>query len=134
MSMGCPLLDEIPHRSYDEDGTHVVELDIVDGIRGPKGAVHGGLIASLVDRAAAYAAVQASHRHVVTSGVALSYLTGAETGPLRAIAVVLRCGRRQVVVDVQVHDAGREQRLVAAALVTLSTLPGEAGAPAEADA
>ncbi|HEX3982020.1 MAG TPA: hypothetical protein VHW93_12370, partial [Acidimicrobiales bacterium] len=53
MSMGCPLLDPLPHRSYGDGSAHVVELDITDGIRGPSGAVHGGLVASLVDRAGA---------------------------------------------------------------------------------
>ncbi len=31
--MGCPLLDQLPHRSYDVDGTHVVELDITEDMR-----------------------------------------------------------------------------------------------------
>jgi uncharacterized protein (TIGR00369 family) len=123
--MGCPLLDQLPHRSYDKDGTHVVELDITDEIRGPVGAVHGGLIASLADRAGAYAAVRASHRSVVTSSVALSYLAAASVGPLRAVAVVLRIGRQQGVVEVRVFDVGRENRLVATALLTMSFLPGE---------
>jgi uncharacterized protein (TIGR00369 family) len=122
MSMGCPLLDQLPHRSYDEDGTHVVELDITDDIRGPSGAVHGGLIASLVDRAGAYAVHRDSQRMVVTSSVALNYLAAATAGPLQAVATTLRIGRRQGVVEVRVHDAGREGLLVATALLTLSYL------------
>jgi uncharacterized protein (TIGR00369 family) len=127
--MGCPLLDQLSHRSYDEDGTHVVELDITSEIRGPRGAVHGGLIASLADRAGAYAVVQASQRPVVTSSVALSYLAAATVGPLRAVAATLRVGRRQAVVEVRIYDAGRENRLAATALLTMSYLPGEAFQP-----
>jgi uncharacterized protein (TIGR00369 family) len=122
MSMGCPLLDQLPHRSYDEDGTHVVELDITEDIRGPSGAVHGGLIASLVDRAGAYAAHRDSQRTVVTSSVALNYLAAADAGPLQAVATTLRIGGRQGVVEVRVHDAGRDGLLVATALLTLSYL------------
>jgi uncharacterized protein (TIGR00369 family) len=122
MSMGCPLLDQLPHRSYDEDGTHVVELDITNDIRGPSGAVHGGLIASLVDRAGAYAVHRDSQRTVVTSSVALNYLAAASAGPLQAVATTLRIGRRQGVVEVRVHDAGRDHLLVATALLTLSYL------------
>jgi uncharacterized protein (TIGR00369 family) len=120
MSMGCPLLDQLPHRTYDEDETHVVEVDITDGMRGPTGAVHGGLIASIVDRAGAYAAHRASRRPVATSSVALSYLAAATVGPLRAVATTLRTGGRQGVVEVRVRDGGRADLLVATALLTLS--------------
>jgi uncharacterized protein (TIGR00369 family) len=129
MSMGCPLLEQIPHRSYDDGDAHVVEAEIVDEIRGPTGAVHGGVIASIVDRAAAYAAVRARGHPVVTSSVALSYLDAATEGPLRARAVVLRAGRRQGVVEVHVHDAGRDNRLVATALLTVSYVAGEIPQP-----
>ena len=107
----------------------MVELDITSEIRGPRGAVHGGLIASLADRAGAYAVVQASQRPVVTSSVALSYLAAATVGPLRAVAATLRVGRRQAVVEVRIYDAGRENRLAATALLTMSYLPGEAFQP-----
>ena len=120
MSMGCPLLDQLPHRSYDEGDAHVVEVEITDDMRGPSGAVHGGLIASVVDRAGAYAAHRAGRRSVATSGVALSYLASADTGPLRAVATALRVGGRQGVVEVRVHDAGKDDLLVATALLTLS--------------
>ena len=123
--MGCDLLDGLSHRSYDEEGTHVVELDITDDIRGPRGAVHGGLIACLADRAGAYAAVRSSGRSVVTSGVALSYMASARVGPLRAVAVALRIGRQQGVVEVRVYDHGQENRLVATALLTMSFLAGQ---------
>ncbi len=123
MSMGCPLLDQLPHRSYDADGTHVVELDITDAMRGPSGVVHGGLMASLVDRAGAYAVHRDSRRPVVTSSVALNYLAAAGGGPLQAVATTLRIGGRQGVVEVRVHDAGQDGLLVATALLTLSYLP-----------
>jgi uncharacterized protein (TIGR00369 family) len=107
----------------------VVEIEIVDEILGPAGAVHGGVIASIVDRAAAYAAVQARGSPVVTSSVALSYLDAATEGPLRASAVVLRAGRRQGVVEVRVHDVGNNNRLVATALLTVSYVAGEIPQP-----
>ncbi len=96
---------------------------------GRAGAVHGGLVASLADRAGAYAAVRAGQRPVVTSSVALSYLSGATAGPLRAEATVLRSGRQQGVVEVRLHDGGRHDALVATALLTVSYLPGEVPGP-----
>jgi uncharacterized protein (TIGR00369 family) len=124
MSMGCPLLDQLPHRTFDDDGTHVVELDIVDAIRGPAGAVHGGVVASLIDRAGAYEVVRSAGGTVVTSSVALSYLAAAKVGPLRAVARTLRLGRQQGVAEVHVYDVGRDGLLVATALITMSLLPG----------
>jgi uncharacterized protein (TIGR00369 family) len=126
MSMGCPLLDRMSHRSFDDGDVHVVELEITDEMRGPGGAVHGGLVASLVDRAGAYAIARDSRQPVATSNVALSYLASASAGPLRAAAATLRIGRRQGVAEVKVYDQGREGRLVATAVITLSYLPGSA--------
>jgi uncharacterized protein (TIGR00369 family) len=77
-------------------------------------------MASLVDRAGAYAAVRDAGRPVVTSSVALSYLAAANEGPLRAVATTLRIGRQQGVIEVHIRDAGRDSRLVATALITLS--------------
>jgi uncharacterized protein (TIGR00369 family) len=126
MSMGCQLLDQLRHRSYDDGDVHIVELEVSDDILGPGGAVHGGIIASLVDRAGAYAIARDSQRVVATSNMTLNFLALAEVGPLRAIASRLRVGRQLGVVEVKVFDAGREDRLVAAALLTLSYLTGEA--------
>jgi uncharacterized protein (TIGR00369 family) len=129
MSMGCPLLDQLTHRSFDGNGVHIVELEITDEILGPGGAVHGGLVASLVDRAGAYAVALDSQRPVATSNVALSYLASANAGPLRAEAATLRIGRRQGVAEVKVYDAGRDDRLVATAVITLSYLPDDTTQP-----
>ena len=129
--MGCQLLDQLRHRSYDQDGVHIVELEVSDDILGPGGAVHGGIIASLVDRAGAYAIAQASQRVVATSNMALNYLALADVGPLRAMASTLRVGRQLGVVEVKVVDAGRDDRLVATALVTLSYLTGDLSSSAK---
>jgi uncharacterized protein (TIGR00369 family) len=81
--MGCPLLDQLTHRSFDDGGIHVVELEIIEEMRGPGGAVHGGLVASLVDRAGAYAIARDSGHAVATSNLTLSFLASATGGPLR---------------------------------------------------
>ena len=129
--MGCQLLDQLRHRSYDQDGVHIVELEVSDDILGPGGAVHGGIIASLVDRAGAYAVARDSQRVVATSNMALNYLALADVGPLRAMASTLRVGRQLGVVEVKVVDAGRHDRLVATALVTLSYLTGDLSSSAK---
>ena len=126
MALGCPLLDELPHRVELDGGIVAVELDVTDEMRGPGGAVHGGLVASLIDCAGAVAVARASARLVATSSSSISYLAAGRVGPLRAGATAIRIASHHGVADVRVCDAGHGDRPVASALVTLSFLPGEA--------
>jgi uncharacterized protein (TIGR00369 family) len=120
------MLDELPHR-FRIDGEQVtVELDITDGMRGPSGAVHGGLVASVIDCAGAIAVARASERLVATASASISYLAAGRVGPLLASATAIRIGSHHGVAEVRVCDAGQDDRLVASALVTLSFLSGEA--------
>jgi len=126
MPLGCPMLDELPHRVR-LDGDHVtLELDVTDEMRGPSGAVHGGLVASVIDCAGAYAVARASERPVATANTSISYLAAGRVGPLMARASAIRIGSHHGVADVRVCDSGKGDRLVASALVTLSFLSGEA--------
>ena len=126
MPLGCPMLDELPHRVR-LDGDHVtLELDVTDEMRGPSGAVHGGLVASVIDCAGAYAVARASKRPVATANTSISYLAAGRVGPLMARASAIRIGSHHGVADVRVCDSGKGDRLVASALVTLSFLSGEA--------
>jgi uncharacterized protein (TIGR00369 family) len=81
--------------------------------------VHGGVIAALIDVAGVAAALSGVAAETLqgsaTSSLTISYLAPAKGAALRAEAVVLRRGRRQVVTDVSV-SAGAV--LVAKALVT----------------
>jgi uncharacterized protein (TIGR00369 family) len=112
-----------------DDGMHVVELDVGDEMRGPSGAVHGGLVASLIDCAGASAVAGASRRPPATSNLSVSFLAAARVGPLQARADVLRIGRHHGVCDVRVHDVGKDDRLVATALVTINFLDGSEFTP-----
>ena len=126
MPLGCQMLDELPHR-FRIDGDEVtVELDLTDAMRGPSGAVHGGLVASVIDCAGAVAVARASERLVATSSASISYLAAGRVGPLLASASAIRIGSHHGVAEVRVCDAGQGDRLVASALVTLSFLAGEA--------
>jgi uncharacterized protein (TIGR00369 family) len=122
--LGCPLLDVLSHRHFIEDGRHVVELNISDEMRGPGGAVHGGLVAGLIDCAGASAVAQASKRPPATSNLTVSYLAAGRVGPLRAEAEVLRLGQSHGVCNVRVYDNGMDNRLVAMATVTVNFLDG----------
>lgn len=119
MSLGCSLLDGLDHRHLVAGDGHRVELEVTDELRGPSGAVHGGLVASLVDCAGAAVIARAAGRHVATSSMEIHYLAAGRVGPLRADASALRVSARQGVAEVKVHDAGDGGRLVATAVVTV---------------
>lgn len=91
--------------------------------------VHGGVIATLIDIAGAAAAASGASADAVkggaTSSLSVQYLAAAQGVALRAVAEVVRRGRRQVVTEVAVYadSAGAKQEdepgtLVAKALMS----------------
>lgn len=122
--LGCPLFDALPHRHILDGDEHIIELVVRDEMRGPGGAVHGGLVAILIDTAGACAVTRASKRPPATSNLSISYLAAGRIGPLRAEAAALRIGQHHGVCDVRVYDVGRDHRLIATATVTINFLDG----------
>ncbi|WP_432260157.1 PaaI family thioesterase [Cupriavidus sp. TMH.W2] len=89
--------------------------------------VHGGVIATLIDIAGAAAAASGASADEVkggaTSSLSIQYLAPAQGAALRAVAMVVRRGRRQVVTDVSVYaEAPDEDVLVAKALLSSAML------------
>jgi uncharacterized protein (TIGR00369 family) len=82
--------------------------------------VHGGAISSLVDAAAAAAAVSSAEGETLAGGttvdISVSLLAAARGSDLHARARVIRRGRSISFVEVDVEDEGREP--VAKGLVT----------------
>jgi uncharacterized protein (TIGR00369 family) len=124
-ALGCEFLDQLSHRHVDVDGEFGVEIDVTDDMRGPAGSVHGGLVSMLVDVAAASSVARATGRPVATASTSIQYLAAGRVGPLRATGTLLRASEALGVVDVKVVDMGRDERLLAAAHVTLRFLSGE---------
>ena len=87
-----------------------MEMPLTPRVSNTRGALQGGLIATLVDVVAGRAAVQAlpAGYGAATSDMNLHYLSGVTVGPARAEARVLRAGKRMVVVQVDVYDVGRD--------------------------
>ncbi|MGO4765005.1 PaaI family thioesterase [Cupriavidus sp. 2KB_3] len=85
--------------------------------------VHGGVIATLIDVAGAAAAFTNVDLEVVhggaTGALSIQYLAPADGVALRAVAEVIRRGKRQVSLEVSVYaDGADEGPLVAKALMT----------------
>jgi uncharacterized protein (TIGR00369 family) len=82
------------------------------------GVVHGGAIASLIDTATAFAIISVlpTQEKVTTVDLTISYLRPVTGGRLRAVAKVVRTGRRLFAVSADVFDTGG--KLTATALST----------------
>jgi uncharacterized protein (TIGR00369 family) len=121
------------------DADLAIEMDIHDRVTNPRGALQGGLLATMVDVVAGRAVVDDGPRETVaTADMTIHYLRGVTVGPALATAKVVRRGRTLAVVSVEVTDAGTGS-LCALGTVAFSISPprptdgdGSAGLPAAA--
>ncbi|ABF08465.1 PaaI family thioesterase [Cupriavidus metallidurans] len=89
--------------------------------------VHAGVIATLIDVAGAAAAFSKVDLDVVKTGatgsLSIQYLAPARAASLRAVAEVIRRGKRQVATEVSVYAEGdAEAVLVAKALMSTALI------------
>jgi acyl-CoA thioesterase len=99
-------------------GTATLAVNVRKELTQNQGVVHGGAIASLIDTATAFAIISllAPREKVTTVDLAISYLRPVMSGRLRAVAKVVRAGRRLFVVSAEVFD--KQGRLITTALST----------------
>jgi uncharacterized protein (TIGR00369 family) len=108
-----------------EGADWAIEMDVTPKVQNNNGVLQGGLLATLIDIAAGLSLLRGEQAYArnVTSEMQVSFLAGARVGPVRAVAHVLRRGRRTAVVRVDVHDVGADDLYVAAATLTFSVTP-----------
>ena len=113
-----------------ERGAATLYLDARDELGRMEGIMHGGVIASLIDTAAAFAVITLLEplQTTATADLTVHYLRPVLGGQIRAHARVLRAGRGLVSVAVEVRSDGEE--LIATALTTYVKRGGSDGAPA----
>jgi uncharacterized protein (TIGR00369 family) len=101
----------------------VIEMDNRPDLVNVRGALQGGLLATLIDIAAGRLAgnVVGPGQDVTTADMNVHFLTPIVEGPARAEATIVRAGRRMIVTSVDVTDAGR-QRLAARATLSFAVL------------
>lgn len=89
-----------------DSGTATLALNVRKELTQNQGIVHGGAIASLIDTATAFAilSVIGPKDRVTTVDLTISYLRPVSSGRLRAVAKVIRAGRRLFVVSAEVFD------------------------------
>jgi uncharacterized protein (TIGR00369 family) len=124
LDAGEHLLQQLDFRDVEVDGSDLaIELDVDGRVRNPRGALQGGLLATLVDVVAGRAVLLGGPRDgVATADLSIHFLRGLTDGPARAVATVVRRGRRTAVVTVDVLDVGTGS-LCAVATVAFSVVP-----------
>jgi len=89
-----------------ERGTATLRLELRDELTRNGGITHGGVIASLIDSASAFAVMSQLEpgKSTTTIDLTIQYLRPLTKGKARAQARVLRAGRRVAVVSVDVTN------------------------------
>jgi uncharacterized protein (TIGR00369 family) len=123
--LGCAFLNQLPARRGHDATGYSVEIDLTDDLRGPAGSLHGGLVTMLVDVAGATCLAAESGRPLATASTAIEYLSAGRVGPIRATGQVQRVSPNRGVAEVRVVDVGKDERLMAIALVSVTFLDGD---------
>jgi uncharacterized protein (TIGR00369 family) len=108
------------------DGHLVMEMDVRPELTNVRGALQGGLIAVLVDVCAGRLAYQScDHENgfsTATSDLTIHFLSPVAVGPARADARIVRQGRTNFVLQVDVTDVGRDHKLAAVSTIAFTVL------------
>ncbi len=118
------LFDQLGlHAVESEDGTFVMEMPVDERTTNTAGGLQGGLIATMADVAAGQLASQATPFGfgIATTDLFVRYLRPIKVGPARAVAKILRTGRRSVVVQVDIHR-GEDNELAATATINFAAV------------
>lgn len=111
------------HDLLETDERLVLEMENRPDLANTRGALQGGLVATLIDIAAGRLAERfvADGQSVTTADMTVHFLAPVVTGPARAEATVVRAGKRLIVTAVDVTDVGRD-RLAARATLSFAVL------------
>lgn len=93
-------LDEI------DAGVATLSFEIKPELKQNHGVVHGGAIASLIDSATAFAIISLlpTDERATTVDLTISYLRPLTEGRARAVARVVRSGKRLIVISAELFD------------------------------
>lgn len=118
------ILDQMGFRDIEVSTERlVIEVDNRPDLTNVRGALQGGLVATLIDIAAGRLAgnLVSADQDVTTADMTVHFLAPIVEGPAQAVATVVRAGKRLIVTAVDVTDAGRN-RLAARATLTFAVL------------
>jgi acyl-CoA thioesterase len=101
-----------------EPGHAVLSMKIRDDLKRNGGIAHGGAVAAVIDSAMAFAIMPllSENEHTVTVDLTIHYLRPLSEGSARALARVVRAGRRIITVSAELFDS--QEKLAATAVST----------------
>lgn len=105
-----------------DDGTSRVVVDAGDEHLNPLGAVHGGVLATMIDVAMGTAIAADGGEAPVTVSLTVTYLEPGRPGRLEATARLRKHGKRLTIVEAEVVQDGG---VVADALATFAVKPSD---------
>ncbi len=107
----------------DSDEAVVMDLHNREDLVNIRGAMQGGLVATLIDVAAGRLAIKHTNAEAGagTADMSIHYLAPIVEGPARATASLVRAGKRLIVVAVDVVDVARD-RLAARATLSFAVM------------
>lgn len=99
-------------------GTATLSMPVRKNLTQNHGVVHGGAVASLIDSATAFAIIPllTATEKVTTVDLTITYLRPVSSGEMKAVAKVIRAGRRLIAVSAEVFNS--DETLTATALST----------------
>lgn len=118
------LFDQLGLREVaSPDGTLVMEMPVDERTVNTAGGLQGGLIATMADVTAGQLAARSTPfgNGIATTDLFIRYLRPIKTGPARAVAKILRIGRRSVVVQVDIFR-GNGREVAATATVNFAAM------------
>jgi uncharacterized protein (TIGR00369 family) len=114
-------LEEVPST----DGTVVMEMPVDERVTNTAGGLQGGLIATMADVTAGQLAARSTPfgHAIATTDLFVRYLRPIKerNGPARAVAKILRTGKRSVVIQVDIYR-GDDGELGATATVNFAAV------------
>lgn len=103
-------------------GEAVIEIDMRDELRQPHGVLHGGVTATLIDTAMAFAIIPslAEGERTTTIDLTVHYLRPHFEGAFKCTARVVRAGKRIITLSADVVN--EEGKLIATAISTYAKI------------
>jgi uncharacterized protein (TIGR00369 family) len=118
------LFDQIGLREVPStDGSVIMEMPVDERVVNTAGGLQGGLIATMADVTAGQLASRSTPfgNGIATTDLFIRYLRPIKTGPARAVARILRTGKRSVVVQVDIFR-GNDGEMSATATVNFAAM------------
>ena len=93
---------------FDENDQAIITLPYNPNLDHGEGAIHGGVIATILDNAGWFSSALANKGMVTTSEMSFHLLRSARKTQLTAKGKVLKLGRRQVVAEMYCYDENKQ--------------------------